>query len=159
MRKPILFAITLCLLLAATAAFAGEKPTVYGEGVSAADTVLVSTLLADPDAYVGQTIRVQGTAVAVCAHRGCWVNVASDVEGETVRVKVKDGVIVFPPELVGDVIIAEGVWTANELDLETTRKVCEAEANKEGKAFDPESVTTCMTLYQLTGTGAVVASR
>jgi hypothetical protein len=150
--------IAVCLVLTTGVALAGDGGKVYGKGVSAADTVLVSALLANPDSYVGKTIRVQGTAVGVCAHRGCWVNLASDVEGETVRVKVKDGEIVFPPEMIGDNVLAEGVWTANELDLETTKKVCANEAKKLGEDFDPESVTTCMTLYQLTGTGAVVAA-
>ena len=62
----------------------------------------------------------------MCAHRGCWINLASDVEGQTVRVKVKDGEIVFPPEIMGDMVIAEGVWTANQLDMETTKQVCAA---------------------------------
>lgn len=143
----------LILLSIAVGAAAGDK--VYGEGVAAADTVKISDLMSDPDTYVGQTVRVQGTAVAVCAHRGCWVNLASDVEGETVRVKVTDGVIVFPPELVGDMVMAEGVWTSNTLDMETTKKVCAHRAEEAGEKFDPESVTSCMTLYQLSGTGAV----
>jgi hypothetical protein len=147
------------VLLLAGAAAAGEGEQVYGQGVSAADTVLVSALLANPDAYVGQTIRVKGQAVGVCESRGCWVNLASDVEGETVRVKVKDGEIVFPPELVGDIVLAEGVWTANQLDLETTKKVCENEAKSKGEAFEAAGVTTCMTLYQLSGTGAVATKK
>ena len=73
-----------------------------------------------------------------------------------VRVKVKDGEIVFPPEILGNTIIAEGVWTANQLDLESTKIVCERDAKAEGKTFDPASVTECMTLYQITGAGAVV---
>jgi hypothetical protein len=87
------------------------------------------------------------------------VNIASDQEGQTVRVKVNDGEIVFPAEIVGEQVVAEGVWTSNQLDLETTRKVCANDAEKHGKAFDPESVTECMTLYQISGTGAVVTSR
>ncbi len=146
--------LTLAAMLAAGTALAGE-PKTYGKGVAGADTVKVSDLLASPDAWVGKTIRVQGRAVGVCEHRGCWVNLASDVEGQTVRVKVKDGEIVFPPEMLGDMVIAEGVWTANQLDLETTKKVCENEAKKKGEAFDAASVTSCMTLYQLSGTGAV----
>ena len=135
------------------------KGKVYGEGVSAPDTMLVSELLADPEAYVGKTVRVKGTAVGVCAHRGCWINIASDTEGETVRVKVKDGVIVFPPEIMGDMVIAEGVWTANELTMEQTKQVCAAQAREEGKEFDEDEVTTCMTMYQISGTGAVVATK
>ncbi len=132
---------------------------VYGEGVSAPDTMLVSELLANAEAYIGKTVRVKGAAVGVCAHRGCWINIASDTEGETVRVKVKDGVIVFPEEIMGDMVVAEGVWTANELTMEQTKKVCAAEAREEGKEFDEGEVTSCMTLYQISGTGAVVASK
>ena len=150
----LLLSITIVGLLLAGSVMAGEK--VYGEGVSSSDTMLVSVLLADPDAYVGKVVRVEGTAVGVCAHRGCWVNIASDKEGDVVRVKVEDGVIVFPPEIIGDHVVAEGVWTSNQLDLETTKKVCAHRAQEEGEEFDPESVTSCMTLYQITGTGAVV---
>ncbi len=156
MRLSTVLTTMMMVLLVAGAALAGAGETVYGKGVSAPDTVLVSALLAHPDDYVGQTIRVKGTAVGVCAHRGCWINVASDVEGDVVRVKVKDGEIVFPPEIVGDTVVAEGVWTANKLDLETTKKVCANEAKNAGEEFDPESVTACKTLYQLSGTGAVV---
>lgn len=146
--------VTALTILAAGAALAGDGKT-YGKGVAAADTVRVSDLLAHPDNWVGKTIRVQGKAVGVCEHRGCWINLASDTEGQTVRVKVKDGEIVFPPEILGDMVIAEGVWTANKLDMETTKKVCEAEAKKDGKKFNPDEVTSCMTLYQLSGAGAV----
>lgn len=153
MRIRILL-VTLLAVLVAGGAVAGEGKT-FGKGVAAADTVKVSDLMANPDAWVGKTIRVQGKAVGVCEHRGCWVNLASDVEGQVVRVKVKDGEIVFPPEILGDMVVAEGVWTANQLDMETTKKVCEAEAKKKGEKFDANSVTSCMTLYQLSGTGAV----
>ena len=148
---------SLFMFALAGGALAGDK--VYGEGVSGTETIQVSKLLADPDAYVGQTLRVKGIAVGVCAHRGCWINIASDTEGETVRLKVKDGVIVFPAEIVGDMVVAEGVWTANELTMEQTKQVCAAQAREEGKEFDEGEVTTCMTLYQISGTGAVVASK
>ena len=155
MRKTIgIFVITLSLLALAAGAFA--EPQTFGEGVSSHKTMLVSELLANPDEYVGKTVRVQGTAVGVCSHRGCWVNIASDKEGDVVRVKVVDGVIVFPKELMGETIIAEGVWTANKLDMETTKKVCEHRAKQAGEEFDPATVTECMTHYQISGTGAVV---
>lgn len=152
--------IITCLLVIAFAggAFAEVEKT-YGKGVSGEDTIVVSELLAQPDKYIGKTLRVKGTVVGSCAHRGCWISIASDKEGETVRLKVKDGVIVFPPEIVGETVIAEGVWTANELTLEQTKKVCEANAKEAGESFDPEKVTSCMTMYQLSGTGAVVVAK
>lgn len=156
-KSCILVMATLALLLTVGNAAALEK--VYGEGVSAADTVLISQVLGDPDAYVDKVVRVEGTAVAVCKHRGCWLELASDKEGETIRIKVQDGVIVFPAEIVGELVVAEGVFTANKLDLEASKKVCAYEAEKAGKDFDPESLTQCVTLYQVTGTGAVVMDK
>ncbi len=159
MRLRTVLMSLMVIVMMVGAATAGQDGKIYGKGVAAADTILVSALLASPDDFVGQTIRVKGMAVGVCAHRGCWVNLASDVEGETVRVKVKDGEIVFPPEIVGETVLAEGVWTANELDLETTKEVCANEAKNAGEEFDPADVTSCRTLYQLTGTGAVVVKK
>lgn len=150
--RPIILA--LLAVLVALPALAGG--TVYGKGVHSENKVAVSELLARPDEHVGQTVRVEGIAVAVCKHRGCWVEIASDVEGETVRVKVEDGEIVFPPELLGSTLAAEGVWTANKLDMDTTKRLCEHRAQEAGEDFDPESVTECMTLYQISGTGAMV---
>ena len=155
------FVSFICIMLFvvgfAGAALAGEE--VYGKGVTGEDTIVVSELLAHPDKYIGKTLRVQGTVVGSCAHRGCWISIASDKEGETVRIKVKDGVIVFPPEIVGETVMAEGVWTANELTLEQTKKVCEANAKEAGETFDEAKVTNCMTMYQLSGTGAVVVAK
>jgi hypothetical protein len=163
--KVLLASVLVLLMVGVAFADDSEKKEekvqgkVYGEGVSAPDTMLVSQLLASPETYIGKTVRVKGTAVGVCAHRGCWINIASDTEGETVRVKVQDGVIVFPAEIVGDVVVAEGVWTANELTMEQTKEVCAAQAREEGKDFEEGEVTSCMTLYQISGTGAVVASK
>jgi len=152
MRKTVGFAF-LMILMALPALADGQ---VFGQGVHSKNLVKVSELLAHPDKFVGQTVRVEGLAVAVCQHRGCWVEIASDKEGETVRVKVKDGDIVFPPELVGSRLAAEGVWTANKLDLDTSKMVCEQRAQKKGEKFDPDTVTECMTLYQVSGVGAQV---
>lgn len=127
----------------------------FGPGVSAGEVTSISDIFSNPDVYVNKTVRVEGTAVAVCEHRGCWFNIASDLEGQVLRFKVQDGVIVFPMEMVGETMRAEGVFTANELDLETTRKLCEREAAATGEIFDPESVTECRTVYQLSGIGAV----
>lgn len=159
MRKGIGLIVIALSFLALTAGLASAKDTVFGKGVSSHETIAVSKLMAEPDKYVGQTLRVAGLAVGVCKHCGCWVNIASDVEGETLRLKVEDGVIVFPPEILGETIIAEGVWTSNKLDLETTKKVCAYEAEKAGKDFNPDEVTQCMTEYELSGTGAVVLEK
>jgi hypothetical protein len=139
--------IVIALLLLAVAAVpAAAKEKIYGRGVAAGEVTPISTILAHPDQYAGKTLIIEGTAVAVCAHRGCWVTLASDVEGETLRVKVEDGVIVFPKEIVGEKVRAQGVFTANK--VEDTAKKCDA--TREG-----EPAVQCVTVYQLSATGAV----
>ena len=157
MRIVSILLVSVLVLLLAGAALAGQKT--YGKGVTGKEIQKISEILADPDAFIGKTVRVQGIAVAGCAHRGCWINIASDKEGETIRMQVKDGEIVFPPEIIGETVVAEGVWTANKLTLEQTKAVCAAEARKEGKEYKPDEVVTCRTAYQISGTGAVVVEK
>ena len=157
MRKVSILLVFIIVLLLAGSALAGEK--VYGKGVTGKELNVISEVLADPDALIGKTVRVKGIAVAGCAHRGCWLNIASDKEGETIRLQVKDGEIVFPPEIIGETVIAEGVWTANQYTLEQTKAMCAAEARKEGKEYNPDDVVTCKTAYQISGTGVVVVKK
>ena len=157
MRIVSILLVSAMVLLMVGLALAGQK--VYGKGVTGEGLNKISEILAAPDAFIGQTVRVQGTAVAGCAHRGCWINIASDQEGQTIRMQVKDGEIVFPPEIIGEMVIAEGVWTANQLTLEQTKALCAAEARKGGQEYDPDEVVTCRTAYQISGTGAVVVGK
>ena len=63
--------------------------------------------------FAGQTIRVEGVVTAVCAHMGCWMTLApAGATGEkpaTLRLKVDDGVIVFPVSARGKTAVAQGV--------------------------------------------------
>lgn len=147
MRKITMAVLALTLLLAG-AAVAMDKS--YGKGVSEGDVTKVSAIMADPDAFVGKTVRVEGTAVSVCAHRGCWLELASDTEGETIRIKVEDGVIVFPKEIMGETVRAEGVFTANRPSA--LEKMCD-------RTKDGEEPVACLTTYQVSGVGAVVVEK
>lgn len=146
MRATILLILAL-LVAAAGTAVAEDK--VYGEGVGEGDLTSISAIMTDADAFQGETVRIAGTAVAVCAHRGCWIDIASDEEGQTLRVKVTDGEIVFPQSIVGEHVVAEGVFTANRVTADN--KKCDHAAEDENEVGH-----SCTTHYQLTGTGAVV---
>jgi len=146
MRKSV---IMFLILLVAVAGVAVAKDKVYGKGVSEGDVTKISAIMADTDSYQGKTVRIEGTAVAICASRGCWVEISSDLEGQTLRLKVKDGEIVFPSKIVGERIAAEGVFTANHVTEEN--KVCSHKATQEATGY------SCTTSYQVTGTGAVVS--
>lgn len=91
---------------------AGSEPvdgTVYGDGVTLTESTPISAILDDVDAFAGQRVRVEGLITAVCETRGCWIDLAGDREFEVLRIKVPDGVIVFPIEVRGKYAVAEGI--------------------------------------------------
>ena len=148
-------AIPVLLVLVFSPALAGKGKT-YGEPLTGSDITAISQLLSDPEPYVGKTVRVEGVITGVCEKRGCWITLASDEEFEELRIKAKDGVIVFPIKAKGKKAIAEGVFTKIEMNMEQTLKYQEHHAEEHGEEFDPASVTEPLVYYQVNVTGAVV---
>ncbi len=159
MRSRFFFAAVLLAAFVPVASQAIAADKVFGKGVSATDTMLVSQLLDNPEEFAGKVVRVQGTAVGVCAHRGCWVALASDREMETITIKVKDGEIVFPAEIKGEMVIAEGVFTIIKKDSAAPKKACpkdeQGKHEEHGEEAGSEKVG-CQAVYLVAGTGAVV---
>ena len=139
-----LLAIGVLALVAPLAA--GE--TKLGTGVTLKDSTPIKALDDQPSAYVGTTLRVDGVATAVCTHMGCWMAVAAegDEQGPTVRLKVDDGVIVFPVTAKGRKVSAEGVFEVVGSGAESK------EAANEHAKHDAKASQT----YQLKATGAVI---
>jgi hypothetical protein len=88
-----------------------DEPKKYGAGVSTAEATPIPSILANPAGFEGKTVRIEGTVTAVCAHEGCWMALSADgkADGPTLRLKVDDGVIVFPVTAKGHKATAEGV--------------------------------------------------
>lgn len=147
--------MTLLLLgLMALPALAAQ----YGEKLSDADVVAIGDLLAQPDDYVGKTIKVEGRITGVCAHRGCWIDIAGEEDFQSLRVKVEDGVIVFPAEAVGHVATAEGVFTKIEISPEqaTAMHKASCQEKEEGASCQHAAATEGSVVYQLAGLGAEI---
>ena len=104
-------------------------------------TTKISEILDNPEQYVGSDVKVEGMIVEVCARRGCWMEIAGDRQYEKIRIKVDDGVIVFPMEAKGRRATAEGVFTKIEMTMEQTLAYREHHAEEHGEEFDPASVT------------------
>ena len=64
-------ALILGLLAAALTATPAEEK--FGAGVTLETATPIADVVKNPEAFVGKTIRVDGTATAVCAHMGCWM--------------------------------------------------------------------------------------
>ena len=84
----------ICLSLLFTASVVG-KELAFGEQVDESKLVKISTLLKSPKDYLNKKVTVSGAIVGVCSKRGCWAELASDAKFEKLRIKVRDGDMVF----------------------------------------------------------------
>ncbi len=128
---------SLLLALIAGPVVAGEA-TSYGEGVSLEDSTPILKILADPDAFIGRTVRIEGGVLDVCPRKGCWIEVGE--EGESIRVKVEDDVIVFPAGAKGRIAAAQGTVEAIEMTREQHLSWLAHLAEEKGEPFDAASV-------------------
>lgn len=145
--------LAFSVLMLSSVIFAQD--TKLGKPITVKEVTKISDILANPDSFVGKRVLVEGEIIEVCAAAGCWMQLKSDKEG-TLKVKVKDGEIVFPTEATGHTAIVEGELYKMELDEEMAKAYMEHLAEDAGKEFDPISVTGPMTIYQLKGLGAVI---
>ncbi len=162
--------IVLGLLVVSTLVSAGEGGTVYGKGVTLDQPVAISDLLEQPAPWIGKPVRVDGVVTAVCAKRGCWIQVTDPDSGQGVRIKVEDGVIVFPPESVGHRVSAEGIFEAIPVPPAPAQAAAHDQAGpgaepceREGGDAKAMAGATCdapkaeaEVVYLVRGTGAVV---
>lgn len=150
------FALTLALVLAALPALAGEKD--YGKGVTLTETTSVAKILADPDAWVGKTVRIEGKVLDICPMAGCWMELEEGDGAARLRVKVDDGAIVFPVTAKGRLAVAEGVVEAIPMTREKYVAWLEHLAEERGQAFDSSTVGEGpFRIVQVKGTGARIA--
>ena len=147
----------VALLSAAGCSRARVEGAVYGERPTLTDTTLVSTILSAPDAHLGQRVLVTGTVVQVCEARGCWLQLASDRPSETLKVKVQDGVIIFPMTARGKKAVVEGVVEKVVMTAEEARAEARRHAEEMRQTFDSTAVFAASTTFQLRGIGAIIA--
>jgi len=152
--KQLLFLLLVIFLIGGSSfADEGEK---YGKGLTLKEKTKISSIMENPKNYVGKKVLVEGTIVDVCSKRGCWLEVASDKEFQKIKVKVKDGEIVFPLEARGKTALVEGEVYEIKMTKEQAIEQGKHEAEEKGIKFDPASVTGPVTIYQIKGSGAEI---
>jgi hypothetical protein len=145
--------LTSAVLVAATAAGASlAEPTKYGQGVSLTAPTPITSILTTPQTFAGKTLRVEGVVTAVCTHEGCWMAIAPEgqTDGPTLRLKVDDGVIVFPVTAKGKKAVAQGVLELVGAGPEA------AEAAAEHAKQAGASLAEASKRWQIKATGALV---
>ena len=151
-----LFVAPVVLLAFASSALADDA-VILGEGVSVEEATPIHAILADPDAYLGKVVRIEGGVLDVCPMKGCWVEIGG--EDEKIRVKVEDDVIVFPADSKGKIIAAEGTVEAVEMTREKYLEWLEHLAEEKGETFDIASADVGEgphRMIRIRGLGAVI---
>ena len=161
LRAGIVLLVALTACTPADAGTDGQTDTAtdsqaYGEPLTLTETTPVSDILSDPEAWVGERVLVEGMVVDVCEKRGCWMEIAAGGDFEKIRVKVDDGVIVFPLTARGKTALVEGTVEKVELTYEEAVEQARHQAEEHGEEFDPASVTGPETTYRIRGIGAVI---
>ena len=142
-------ALFCAALIAATGVIATAQGTTLGAGVTVTEATPIKALIEKPADFVGKTVRIDGVATAVCEDMGCWLAVApeNDPTGATVRLKVEDGVIVFPVTAKGKKVSAQGVFERINATDEHSHEAAGEHGKHDAKASGQ---------YQIKATGAVV---
>ncbi len=137
--------LSVAFIALALPALAEDKK--LGTGVTLTEATPIAALAERPQEFLGKTIRIDGIATAVCQEMGCWMAVAaeSDPKGPTVRLKVEDGVIVFPVSAKGRRVSAQGTF-------EAVASADAKEAAGEHAKQDPKAAAA----YQIKATGALI---
>jgi len=131
-------------------------PRDYGKGADPKAAVKISEILEHPDSFMNREITVAGLIVDVCPKRGCWMLFAGNKNFQTLRIKVDDGVMVFPLSARGHQGVARGRLSASELNREQAIEYNQHLAEEKGEPFDPASVTGPVKIYMLKATGATI---
>jgi hypothetical protein len=141
-------ALILSLAMVASAGMVQTEQKL-GTGVSVKEVTKIADVVKNPEAFVGKVIRLEGTATAVCQHEGCWLALSESAKTDapTVRLKVEDGVIVFPMTAKGKQVAAQGTFE---------RVGANDEEGKEAAAEHAKHQAKATATYQLKATGAII---
>ena len=72
-----------------------------GKEITIKEKTSISKILSAPAKYEGKTVVVEGEVLGVCEDKGCWIEIAGSKKDEKIKIKVEDGVIVFPQDAKG----------------------------------------------------------
>ncbi len=132
-----------------------KSPTgTYGKGLQLKQTVTVDELLASSDKHAGKMVQVSGIVTDVCPKRGCWIQLKGEKSTETIRVKVRDGHIVFPLSSIGAKASVLGKLEKKIYSEKKARAFQKHIAEEKKIPFDPSSVKGGMVFWQVGGIGA-----
>ena len=155
--KWLLLAVAIAIAGAPVATAEECATTSYGDGVSLEQSSVASDILTRPDDWAGRSVRIEGTVEEVCQSKGCWIEIVAHDAEQSLRVKVDDGVIVFPTSARGRPAIAQGTVEIKEMTAGQWEGWQRHLAEEQDREFDPSTVGDGpYRLVQIRGTGAEI---
>ena len=109
--------------------------------------------------YLGKDVLISGEIIEVCPMRGCWIRVKDNNSDLIIRVKVTDGLIVFPLSSKGKFIDVQGEFSKLDFTEEQAMKWKIHLAEEKGIALSPEDVVinpSDLLEYRVIGKGAQI---
>ena len=116
MRRTLVCTWIVCLLFGALGCgvlkkSGGEPVLRVGETITVTEPVSIADLSTNPETFVGQSVRLEGTVSGVCRGSGCWTEVQA-TDGSTFIAKSNDHSVLVATDCVGRKIVVQGVVTA-----------------------------------------------
>jgi len=133
-------------------------------GIEISNTVIspMKELFNNADGYLDKNVLIQGEIVDVCPMRGCWIEVKDFDSEKSIRVKVKDGEIVFPEDSKNKQVLVEGIFSKLIFTEEQAIKWKIHLAEEKGinlKEEDIELDASDLVEYRIKGLGAQITSK
>ena len=83
-----------------------------------------------PDEIAGKTVEVRGVIVRSCKKEGCWMEMADEEGGRSVRVTFGDHAFFIPLNSAGMKVRAQGVFKTNVLSKEKVEHMIKEDGAK-----------------------------
>ena len=106
-------------------------PAHFGAAFAVTDAVAVGAVLDAPDTFASRPVQVRGRVSDVCQKAGCWMVIADDTNGRSMRVRMKDHGFSVAKDGSGAMALVEGSLVAKPHDAEEA-------AHFAGEAAKPE---------------------
>ena len=128
----------------------------FGKPITLNNVTSISQILGTPLEFLGDTVLVNGTITDVCKKRGCWIEITGDSSLQSIKVKVKDGEIVFPLSSKNSNATVQGVVEQLVFTKKEVLRMEKHQAEEQGTEFDPTTITEGKTIFRIRGIGAVI---
>ena len=126
----------------------------FGKEITIKEKTSISKILSAPANFEGKTVVVEGKVLSVCQDSGCWIEIAGSNKEEKIKIKVEDGVIVFPKDSKGKTVLVQGVVVPVEDEACDPDEASGCEATCKSKSDC--SSDKAKKVYQIEGIGAVL---